>query len=102
MFAGSSSAEQPDLGKPSPTVHALPLLFSFSGQYNFERESLAFAFKCPQAFTIHSKEESIHEEAEAKTASSRFQYRDRRRRGCSQRWWADRAPSWQHLLLDIL
>ena len=56
MFAGSSSAEQSDLGKPSPTVHALPLLFSFSGQYNFERESLAFAFRCPQAFTIHSKE----------------------------------------------
>ena len=56
MFAGSSSAKQSDLGKPSPTVHALPLLFSFSGQYNFERESLAFAFECPQAFTIHSKE----------------------------------------------
>ena len=42
--------------KPSPTVHALPLLCSFSGQYNFERESLAFALRCPQAFTIHSKE----------------------------------------------
>ena len=56
VFAGSSSAKQSDLGKPSPTVHALPLLFSFSGQYNFERESLAFAFECPQAFTIHSKE----------------------------------------------